>query len=249
MHEWIVGRNPVYELLRARRRHGYRCLIAQGVQPHPRLQEISQLCHQQKIKIETIQRSQLDTLAEHHQGIALETNEYPYSTLPDILRYSQRQPQPAFLLALDMIQNPQNLGTLIRSAEALGVHGILLPLAHTAGVTPAVVHASSGATEHMRIAQTNLAQALAALKENGLWAFGLDADTHAQPIEKTDLTLPLIWIVGNEGEGIRALVRKQCDQIVSLSMSGKVDSFNAATAGSIALYLTHMSRLQKTPKS
>ncbi len=134
------------------------------------------------------------------------------------------------------------MGTLLRSAEALGVDGVIIPLARTAGVTPAVVHASAGASEHMRVIQANLAQALTTLKEAGLWVFGLDAGESSQSIERVDLSIPLVWVVGNEGEGMRALVRKSCDVMVSLPMSGKVDSLNAAVAGSIALFQTVLSR-------
>jgi len=144
-----------------------------------------------------------------------------------------------------MIQNPQNLGTLLRSAEALGVDGVIMPLARTAGVTPAVVHASSGASEHVMIAQANLAQAIESLKAAGVWVLGLDAGQASRPIEQVDLTIPLAWVVGNEGEGMRALVRKSCDLLVSLPMTGKVDSFNAAVAGSMALFHTVMLRRMK----
>lgn len=245
MREWIVGRNPVLEVVRAKRRHVFRCLLAEGIQRSGKIQEIEELCRQRKIPLETVPRTRLDQLDEYHQGVVIEVNDYAYADLASILARGKQRGEPALVLVLDMIQNPQNLGTLIRSAEALGVHGIVLPLARTAGVTPAVVHSSAGATEYQLIAQANLAQALAQMKQKGVWIFGLDAGPQSLAIEKMDLTLPLAWVVGNEGDGIRPLVRKQCDQIVSLSMSGKIDSFNAATAGSIALYLSQMQRQTK----
>lgn len=242
MREWIVGRNPVYEVLRARQRQVFKILIAAGVQSASRLNEISVLARERRIPIESVPRQTLDKLDEHHQGVAVEASAYHYYDLLDILEKIQSTEKPALILILDMIQNPQNLGTLLRSAEALGVDGVIMPLARAAVVTPAVVHASAGASEHVVIAQANLAQAITALKEGGVWVLGLEAGQGSRPIEQVDLTIPLAWVVGNEGEGMRALVKKSCDMLISLPMTGKVDSFNAAVAGSMALFHTIMMR-------
>jgi 23S rRNA (guanosine2251-2'-O)-methyltransferase len=150
--------------------------------------------------------------------------------------------EPPFILILDVLQDPQNLGTLLRTAEAVGVHGVLLPLRHAATVTPAVVNASSGASEHLLIAQANLAQAITALKEAGLWVIGLEAGPGAQPPEQVRLDGALALVVGGEGSGMRDLVRKSCDMLLRLPMRGQVASLNAATAGSIALYLASRAR-------
>ncbi len=249
MREWIVGRNPVYEVLRARRRQVFRIVVAAGAQVSGRLQEIIDLGKQRRIIIEQVQRNMLDKLDEHHQGVGIEVSGYPYLEVADIIQNIEKNQGPALVLILDMIQNPQNLGTLLRSAEAIGVQGVIMPLARTAGVTPAVVHASSGASEHLTLAQTNLVQAINTLKEAGLWIYGMEAGEGTQSVEKVDLTIPLAWVVGNEGEGIRELVKKNCDVLVSLPMSGKVDSFNAAVAGSIALFQTSIMRKIKEDKS
>ncbi len=245
MREWIIGRNPVYEVLRARQRQVFKVQIAAGVQPSSRLNEITVLAKERRIPVESVPRQALDKLDKHHQGVAIETSAYRYYAVQDILQKTTQAGKPALILILDMIQNPQNLGTLLRSAEALGVDGVIMPLARTAGVTPAVVHASSGASEHVMIAQANLAQAIESLKAAGVWVLGLDAGQASRPIEQVDLTIPLAWVVGNEGEGMRALVRKSCDLLVSLPMTGKVDSFNAAVAGSMALFHTVMLRRMK----
>lgn len=242
MREWIVGRNPVYEVLRARQRQVFRIQVAAGVRPSARLSEITALAKERRVQVESVPRQTLDRLEEHHQGVAVETSAYHYYAVQDILEKTSQPDKPALILVLDMIQNPQNLGTLLRSAEALGVDGVIIPLARTAGVTPAVVHASSGASEHVLVAQANLAQAIQSLKEAGVWVLGLEAGPGSHPIEKVDLTIPLAWVVGNEGEGMRALVRKSCDLLVSLPITGKVDSFNAAVAGSMALFHTVMAR-------
>ena len=183
MREWITGRNPVYEVLRARRRQPFQLRLAPGIQEKGRIEEIKRLCRERKIPVETVPRSSLDAFGEGHQGVAIETSGYPYSSLADILTLAGRLEEPAWILILDLIQDPQNLGTLLRTAEIVGVHGILLPLRQTATVTPAVVNASSGASEHLFIAQANLSQAISQLKEKGLWIVGLegvDAAAHDQ---------------------------------------------------------------------
>lgn len=245
MREWIVGRNPVHEVLRARQRQVFKVQMASGVQPSPRLNEIMSLAKERRIPVESVPRQSLDRLDEHHQGVAVEASMYHYFDLLEIIEKLQQPQKPPLILILDMIQNPQNFGTLLRSAEALGVDGVIMPLARTAGVTPAVVHASAGASEHVAVAQANLAQAISTLKESGVWVLGLEAGQGSRPIEQVDLTIPLAWVVGNEGEGMRSLVKKSCDMLVSLPMTGKVDSFNAAVAGSMALFHTIMMRRMK----
>lgn len=242
MKEWITGRNPVYEVLRARRRDPFRLWVAKGAEEKGRLADAIGLARMRKCPVEWVPRSQVDALGESPQGIALEVSSYPYAVLADILELAQSCQEPLFVLILDVIQNPQNLGTLLRTAEAVGVHGVLLPLRHAAGVTPAVVNASSGASEHLLVAQLNLAQAIETLKKAGVWVVGMESSSEAAPIEKARLDGPLALVVGSEGEGMRLLVRKSCDLLVRLEMSGKVESLNAAVAGSIALYLARQAR-------
>ncbi|MDY6873934.1 MAG: RNA methyltransferase, partial [Chloroflexota bacterium] len=147
-----------------------------------------------------------------------------------------------FILLLDLIQDPQNLGTLLRTAEAFGVHGVVLPLARAASVTPAVVNASSGATEMLQITQHNLAQAMTRIKEANGWLVGLEGSEEAQPPEKLNLTGGIGLVIGNEAQGLRRLVREECDLLMRLPMQGQIDSLNAAVAGSIALYLIRQAR-------
>lgn len=242
MREWIGGRNPVYELLRAGRRQVFRLLVAQGVQEKGRISDNLRLANSRKIPVEWALRSRLDTLASGHQGIVAEVSAYPYVGLADILERADRLQEDAFILVLDSLQDPQNLGSLLRTAEAVGVHGVLLPYRRTATVTPAVVNVSSGASEHMLIAQVNLHQGIQALKEAGLWIVGLESGPGALRPEQIRLDGPLAMVVGNEGEGLRALVRDSCDFLLQLPMRGKVDSLNAAVAGSVALYLAWQAR-------
>jgi 23S rRNA (guanosine2251-2'-O)-methyltransferase len=242
MKEWMTGRNPVYETLRAGRRQFFRLQIAEGVDEKGRLEEISTLSRVANIPVERVPRKQLDSLDAGHQGVALQVSGYPYCDFIDILEQASRHQEPPLVLILDTLQDPQNLATLLRTAEIVGVHGVLLPYRRTATVTPAVVSASSGASEHLLINQTNLAQAIEALKEEGIWVIGLDSGFEAQPPDKIRLDGALALVVGNEGEGIRRLVRESCDLLMRLPMRGKIDSLNAAAAGSVALYLAWQAR-------
>jgi 23S rRNA (guanosine2251-2'-O)-methyltransferase len=245
MKEWIVGRNPVFEVLRARRRHFFRLLVARGVEEKGRLTDIIRLARERKVQVERVLRPQMDGLGENHQGVALETSAYPYTAVQDIFARANERQEPLFVLLLDTLQNPQNLGTLLRTAEAVGVHGIVIPQRRAAGVTPAVVHASAGATEHLLMASANLAQVIAELKEAGAWVIGLDGSPQAQPVESVRLDGPLALVVGSEGEGMRDLVRKSCDILVRLPMQGQIESLNAAVAGSVVLYLALQARMKK----
>jgi len=247
MKEWLYGRNAVYETLRARRRQPFRLRLAQGVESKGRLAEIIKLGAERRLPVERVPRASLDQLSDGHQGVALEVSPYIYSDLSLILKTASRLDEAPFILVLDALQDPQNLGSLLRTAEAVGVHGVLLPLRQTATVTPAVVNASSGASEHLYVAQVNLAQAIGALKSAGVWVIGLDAGAGAQPPEKVRLDGPVALVVGSEGSGMRELVRKSCDILLRLPMRGQVASLNAAAAGSIALYLALQAR--GNPKS
>jgi 23S rRNA (guanosine2251-2'-O)-methyltransferase len=242
MREWITGRNPVSEVLCARRREASRLLIAEGVQEKGRIADIHQLAISSQVPVERVPRAQLDKLGQGHQGIALEASPYPYVDLTDILDLATTRQEHPFILILDTLQDPQNLGTLLRTGEAVGIHGVVLPLRRTATVTPAVVNASSGACEHLLIAQANLAQSIAILKEHGTWIVGLEGNLPAENIETVRLDGSLALVVGNEGEGMRRLIRESCDVLVRLPMKGKVESLNAAVAGSVALYLAWQAR-------
>ena len=193
MKEWIIGRTPVYEVLRARRRQVFRLQVAQGAEEKGRLAEIIDLAARAKVKVERVPRQVIDSRGENPQGVALETGEYPYSDLRSILKLAESHQEPPFVLILDTLQNPQNFGTLIRTAEAAGMHGVLIPFRRTASVTPAVVHASAGATEHLLVAQGNLAQMIETLKEAGAWVIGLEGGPEAQPAAQVRLMVRWRW--------------------------------------------------------
>jgi 23S rRNA (guanosine2251-2'-O)-methyltransferase len=242
MREWISGRNPVYEVLRAGRRQVFRLLLAEGVQEKGRVADILDLCRQRRLPLERLPRNQLDSRFPGNQGVALEASGYPYSTLADMLALAEKRSEPPFLLILDTLQDPQNLGTLLRTAESVGVQGVLLPFRRTVTVTPAVVHASSGASEYLLIAQMNLAQAIKSLKAEGVWVVGLEASPSALLPHQVNLEGALALVVGSEAEGMRPLVRASCDVLLRLPMRGQVASLNAAVAGSLGLYLAWQAR-------
>ncbi len=243
MKEWITGRNPVYEVLRAKRRHVFRLLLLRGIKLDGHLPEILKMAKECNLQVFEAQRQQLDVIDRHNQGIALEASEYPYAALEDLFVHAWTSEEPPFFLLLDLIQDPQNLGSLLRTAELMGVHGVVIPSSQAAQITPGVVHASSGGSEHLLIAQYNLAQAIDRIKElNDVWVYGLDASPKARPVHQLRLNGGVALVVGNEGEGLRDLVRKKCDDLLSLPQYGRLDSLNAAVAGSIALFLARQAR-------
>ena len=242
MAEWLYGRNPIYEVLRAGRRQVFNLKVAQGVQQKGRVADILQICRQRKLPVAQVPRHELDQIDPNNQGVALRAGDYPYAALDQILALAADRGEPPFLLILDTLQDPQNLGTLLRTAEAVGVHGVIIPLARTATITPAVVSSSSGAAEHLLVAQANLAQAISALKEADVWSVGLDAGPDSQPASRVNLKGGLALVVGSEGSGMRRLVRERCDILMRLPMRGQIESLNAAVAGSVALYLALAAR-------
>jgi 23S rRNA (guanosine2251-2'-O)-methyltransferase len=237
MSESLYGRNPIYEALRAGRRKYRGLKIARGVQQKGRIGEILHLCRQQKVPVKQVDRNELDQIDRNHQGVVLQASTYPYTGLEEILARADTAGEPPFILILDTLQDPQNLGTLLRTAEAVGVHGVLLPLARTATITPAVVSSSSGASEHLLVAQTNLVQAINILKDEDVWSVGLDGGPESQTASQVNLRGGLALVVGSEGTGMRRLVRENCDILMRLPMRGQIESLNAAVAGSVALYL------------
>ncbi len=240
--EWIYGRNPIYEALRARRRRAFRLHLAEGVQEKGVIKDVLSGCERGNIPVERRPRGDFSRFGSGHQGIALEVETYRYVSLDAILAVSQERDEPPFILLLDMLQDPHNLGALLRSAECLGAHGVCIPLRRTATITPAVVNTSAGASEHLLVCQANLVTAIQRLQQAGVWVVGLDSAREAISPQERHFSGPLAVVVGNEGQGLRPLVRRSCDVLVNLPMRGKVASLNASVAGSIGLYLAAETR-------
>ena len=197
--------------------------------------EIVDEARAKKITVMSVSRQRLDEMAFNHQGVVAEAAPFEYASLEEVVEAAKASESP-LVLVLDVLQDPQNLGSLMRTAAAAGAQGVVIPEHRAAGVTPAVVKASAGAIERLKIAQVNnLSRAIDALKEVGIWAVGLDAGAE-MTYDAADLDRPLALVVGGEGKGLRPLVRQHCDLVVSLPMPGAIESLNAAVAGSIVLY-------------
>jgi 23S rRNA (guanosine2251-2'-O)-methyltransferase len=250
MSDLIVGRHAVLEALRADRRRALRLWIEGREGDRAAISgivgEILALTEARAIPVRHIQGGLFDKLAHEQanaQGVALETGDYPYVSVQECLSAAKAQQEPPLLLILDHLQDPQNLGTLIRTADAMGVHGVIIPDRRAARVTAAVSNASAGSVEHLRVAQvTNIARTIAELKERNIWVAGLADAPDAQPLHSANLEGALALVVGAEAEGISRLVRESCDFLVRIPMHGHVESLNAAVAGSIALYAARQAR-------
>jgi len=243
-NERLFRRNAVRECLRAGRRRIYRLTVTREVDLAP-AQDILNEAERQRIPIFETDRKALNiaTHGEPHQGVLLEVGPYPYVDLEDITGYAAERGEPPLIILLDLVQDPRNVGALLRTAEAMGVHGIVIQERRGCEITPTVVTTSAGAAEHLRVAQvTNLVDAMRRLQKQDVWLFGLGLSEDAQSLTTVDLNRSLGLVIGNEGDGLRRLVRDRCDLIVRLPMHGHVESLNAAVAGSIALYAARAAR-------
>lgn len=237
MIDLLYGRRPVYEVLRAGRRRVYKLTLVDSVRERGGIVgQIVSLARAADVPLARSSRGELDRITPNHQGVTVEASSYPYVDLDILPAVADENAHPLFLL-LDLLQDPQNLGSLLRTAEAVGVHSVVIPQRRAVGVTPAVVSASAGAVEHLRVARVaNLARTLDELKRRDFWVAGLESDPTYQVYDQVDLSGPLALVVGSEGSGLRRLVRERCDFLIRLPMHGRVASLNAAVAGSVALY-------------
>ena len=238
MADVIFGRNPVLEALKAGQVFT-RVLIAEGSDVSGPLNQIVKLARAQNIPTQFLPRQALDSAAgtSRHQGVVAKAEPYRYAAVDDMLALASRRAEPPFLLLLDHIQDVHNLGPLLRTCEAVGVHGVILPADRAAGVTAAVRKTSAGAVEHLQIAQVpNLARAMEALKKQGVWWVGLEKTDKAEEFFHADLTGAIGIVVGSEGHGLSRIVRETCDRLLKLPMQGRLSSLNASIAGSIVLY-------------
>ena len=233
---YIAGRNVVLEAIRAGQRV-QRLLVDSAVGTQDReVHDLLEAAVQARVPIDRVRRARLDAIHPRHQGVAAEVQAFAYAPFARLKERAAEGADAALVLALDALQDPQNFGSLLRTALAVGATGVVLPERRAVGVTPAVVRSSAGAAEYLAISQVpNLTRALDELKEVGLWVVGLDV-RGGSPYDETDLRGPLVVVVGSEGTGIGRLVRDHCDLLVHIPMSGPTESLNAAVAGSILLY-------------
>lgn len=229
----LFGRNGVLESLRGRRAPARRLWLAEGLRHDDRLEEIQRIASGADIPVEIVPRMMLDdmTTGANHQGVVLDPADFPYLDVSDLIETKKT------LLILDHVQDPQNFGALIRAADAVNIGGVILPQDRSVSVTPSVVNASAGAVEHVAVALVaNLNRTLERLEEAGYWTVGLAGDGKATDLFESDLPTPVALVVGSEGKGISQSVRAKCQLLLKIPMHGHVDSLNAATAGTVALY-------------
>ena len=230
----VVGRNAVRELL-----DGGRDIEKIYVQSGEREGSINLLvgvAAERKIPIVELEKFKMDKMCGNarHQGIIAMASEQNYSSLEEILAYADERGEPPFIVLLDGVEDPHNLGAIIRSAECMGAHGVIIPKRRAVGLTPTVAKASAGAIMHMRVAKvTNLSVTIDELKEKGLWFYAADMDGEA--VYKTDLKGPVGIVLGSEGDGISRLVKEKCDFVISIPMYGKVNSMNVSCAAAVIL--------------
>ena len=231
----ISGRNPVSEAIRSGRPID-KILVARG-EKSGAVVGILAKAKDRQIPVKDVDRTKLDYLtgSSNHQGIAAFAAVKDYCTVDDIFEYAAELDEPPFIVVLDEIEDPHNLGAIIRTAECAGVHGVIVPKRRSAGLSYVVGKASAGAVEYMRVARvTNIANLLDELKQRGVWVYGADMD--GEDYTKTDLSGACAIVIGNEGKGMSRLVRQKCDVIVSLPMKGKINSLNASVAAGILMY-------------
>ncbi len=238
MADVIFGRNPVLEALKAEQAIT-KILIAKGSDVSGPLAQIVRLAREQNIPTQFLPRQALDSAAgtSRHQGVLAKSGPYPYATLDEVLALARERNEPPFILLLDHIQDVHNLGPLLRTSEAVGAHGVILPADRAVGITAAVRKTSAGAVEHLKVAQVpNLVRAMQTLKKKGVWLVGLEQSPQAEDFFTADLTGAIGLVVGSEGQGLGRLVRESCDRLIQLPMRGHIASLNASMAGSIVLY-------------
>ncbi|MBW2038714.1 MAG: 23S rRNA (guanosine(2251)-2'-O)-methyltransferase RlmB [Deltaproteobacteria bacterium] len=234
MKFWIYGVNPVYEALRSARCQIKEVWVAGGRSPKG-LERTIRAAESKGVPIRKVERSQLDsfTKSASHQGVVGLVDRFNYADLDEVLQGGEGKP---LLLVLDGIEDPRNLGALMRTADACGVWGVIIPKDRAAGITPVVAKSSAGAVFHVPVVRiTNIPSALRKIKDRGIWVVGATAEAETEFYHQ-DLKLPLAWVIGGEGKGMRPLIKRECDLLVSIPMKGKVNSLNASVAGALVLY-------------
>lgn len=234
--ELIYGINPVMEALRGGRK-AFELFVAGGGHDR-RVEQILALAAGKGLPVRQRDKGDITRLCgtDFHQGVALRVEPFPYADLPDILERWRASGESGLLLVLDGVQDPHNLGALIRTAAGAGAHGVIIPKDRAVGITATVEKSSAGASETIPVARVaNIAQTLEELKRDGFWIYGT-ADSAADSVYRQDYTGHVALVIGGEGEGIRPLVRKKCDVLVAIPLSGGVNSLNASVAGGVVLF-------------
>lgn len=235
----LAGRNPIREALKSGR--DIEKLLVQKGELSGSAREIVQMARERRVPVQEVEKIRLDEIAPHHQGMLAFASAYAYSTVEAMLEEAAAKEEEPFLVLLDGVTDPHNLGAIIRSAECAGAHGVIVPERRSVGLTPAAVKASAGAVEHCKVARvTNLNRTIDDLKKKGIWIYAVTMD--GEDYEKVDFRGGVALVIGAEGEGISRLTLEGCDQRVSLPMMGEIDSLNASVAAGVMMYRVLSSR-------
>lgn len=231
----IVGRNAVLETLNSDR--NVESILIASDRNYKSMSKIIFAAKEKKIPIKRCASKKLDdlSLGTAHQGIAAIVSAYSYSSVEDILKKANDRDESPFIIVADGVEDPHNLGAIIRTVECVGAHGVIIPSRRAAGLTPIVGKTSAGAIEYVDVARvTNISKTLDDLKKNGLWIFGAEADGNSWC--ESNLSGPIALVIGSEGKGLSRLVKEKCDSIISLPMNGEINSLNASVAAGILMY-------------
>jgi 23S rRNA (guanosine2251-2'-O)-methyltransferase len=240
-HEFIIGRNPVLEALKSGRDIN-KLWIAEGSQGGS-MGQITQLAKRNGVLVQFVPKKKIEQMVDGiHQGVAAQVAAYQYAELDDLFNLAEKRNESPFFLLLDELEDPHNLGSIMRTADAVGAHGIIIPKRRAVGLTATVAKASTGAIEHIPVARvTNLSRTIDELKDRGVWIVGTDAK-ESDDYRNLEGGMPLTLVIGSEGKGMSRLIREKCDFLVQLPMVGHVTSLNASVAASLLMYEVYRKR-------
>jgi 23S rRNA (guanosine2251-2'-O)-methyltransferase len=239
--EYIIGRNPVLEALRSERDIN-KIWIAEGSQKG-QMQQIIGIAKERQVLTQFVPKKKIDQMSDGiHQGVIAQVAAYTYAELDDLFTRAEERNEPPFFILLDEIEDPHNLGSIMRTADAAGAHGIIIPKRRAVGLTATVAKASTGAIEYIPVARvTNMARAIEEIKERGVWIVGTDAKG-TDDYRNMDGNMPIGLVIGSEGKGMGRLIKDKCDFLIRLPMAGKVTSLNASVAASLLMYEVYRKR-------
>ena len=234
--DYIMGKNPVIEALKGEQ-SVHKVWVAEGSQ-RGQMNEVIKQAKKSQVQLQFVPKKKIDQLAgnSHHQGVVAQVAAYEYAELNTLFDKASDRKEAPFFLLLDELEDPHNLGSLLRTADAAGVHGLIIPKRRAVGLTSAVAKASAGAVSHVPVSRvTNLARTMDDLKKQGIWFVGTDAKAPSD-YRELDLSMPVCLVLGSEGKGLSRLVKEKCDFLVNIPLHGRVTSLNASVAGSLLMY-------------
>ncbi|MBU9720244.1 MULTISPECIES: 23S rRNA (guanosine(2251)-2'-O)-methyltransferase RlmB [Bacillaceae] len=239
--DYIIGKNPVIEVLKGKRPIN-KIWISEGSQ-RGQMSTVMEMAKNAQVNVQFVPKAKLDQMVDgQHQGVVAQIAAYEYQDMSVLFKKAEERNEAPFFLLLDELEDPHNLGSIIRTADAVGAHGVIVPKRRSVGLTSTVAKASAGAIEHVPVARvTNLARTMEDLKKQGLWFVGTDAKGK-EDYREVDLDMPVALVIGSEGKGMSRLVKEKCDFLVSIPLAGNVTSLNASVAASLLMYEVYRRR-------